>query len=269
MTRDERWLLDEKYGGVATPQFEADCARLATGEPLGYVIGWQPFLGLRISLNSHPLIPRVETEWWAEKLLSAYAPDSWAGHSAVALRAARPSLTTASRPAVESPVALLDLCAGSGAIGCAALKMLPTAEVYFGEIDATHRATIEKNICENNLDNSRAHIGIGDLFEPFAGKRFDIIACNPPYIPMERPLDQSVSDYEPALALRSGTDGLDLMRRIASELPNHLSPHGVAWIECDSLHADAARSLFEAAGLQATIRTDQYHAPRFLVVSLP
>lgn len=44
MTRDEQWLLEEKYGGKETPEYEADKKRLAKGEPLGYVIGWQPFL---------------------------------------------------------------------------------------------------------------------------------------------------------------------------------------------------------------------------------
>ena len=62
MTKDERWLLDEKYGGKETPEYETDKKRLAAGEPLAYIIGWQPFLGLKIYLDSKPLIPRPETE---------------------------------------------------------------------------------------------------------------------------------------------------------------------------------------------------------------
>ena len=64
MTKDERWLLEEKYERKETPEYEVDRKRLALGEPLGYVIGWQPFLGLKIFLDSRPLIPRPETEWW-------------------------------------------------------------------------------------------------------------------------------------------------------------------------------------------------------------
>ena len=71
LNKEETWLLEEKYSGIATPEFEADCARLALGEPVAYVIGWQPFLGLKIYLDSRPLIPRTETEWWAEQLISA------------------------------------------------------------------------------------------------------------------------------------------------------------------------------------------------------
>jgi HemK-like putative methylase len=163
----------------------------------------------------------------------------------------------------------LDLCAGSGAIGCAALSRLPQAHIYFGEIDPTHEATITKNIRENNLEVSRADIRIGDLFEPFKGLQFDVITANPPYIPRNRVLPASVANYEPELALRSGTDGLDLIRRIARELPEHLTKDGVAWIECDSTHATAAWVLFTEQGFKTEIRTDQYGSPRVLVVSYP
>ena len=239
MTRDEQWLLEEKYGGLRNPRFEEDRNRLAAGEPVGYVIGWQPFLGLKIYLDSKPLIPRPETEWWTEQLLGAFPG---------ALR-------------------ILDLCAGSGAIGCAALAKLQNAHVYFGEIDPKYEATIRKNIRENGLDESRASIGIGDLFEPFGDMKFDVIAANPPYIPAGRALPGSVADHEPAKALYAGEDGLAVIRRIATELPKHLAEGGTAWIECDRAHADAARALFQAQGFSAEIRTDQYGEPRVIVVS--
>ncbi|MEK7604681.1 MAG: HemK/PrmC family methyltransferase [Patescibacteria group bacterium] len=287
MTKDELWLLTEKYGGALSPAYEADRARLASGEPLAYVIGWQPFLGLKIYLDSHPLIPRPETEWWVDALLRE--PSRGVPEKRVPQRVgARGGDFSAEKDAAllegtldEAPLKFLDLCAGSGAIGCAALK-LTDADIYFGEIDPAHQATIEKNVRENDLDASRAHIKIGDLFEPFGDMRFDIIACNPPYIPTERVLEKSVADYEPALALRSGNDGLDLIRRIATELRQHLTPAGVAWIECDSAHAaaptprgggapitsvGAACALFTSAGFSATIRTDQYKVPRVIVVS--
>ena len=222
MTKDEQWLLEEKYGGVRTPKYEVDKKRLAIGEPLGYVIGSQPFLGLNIFLDSRPLIPRPETEWWTEQLLNKLTQSG----------------------CVHDELRFLDLCAGSGAIGCAVLARMPNAQVYFGEIDPAHEATILKNIRANNLDESRAHICIGDLFEPFKNQKFDIITANPPYIPADRVLDNSVTDYEPARALFAGADGLDLIRRIASALPKHLASGDEAWIEVDSAHAVAACALF-------------------------
>ncbi|MFA5998295.1 MAG: HemK family protein methyltransferase [Candidatus Paceibacterota bacterium] len=244
MNRDEQWLLEEKYNGIATATYAADRERLAAGEPLGYVIGWQPFLGLKIYLDSKPLIPRPETEWWTEQLLN----------------------TLTSRESAE-PLHLLDLCSGSGAIGCAALARLPNTRVSFGEIDPAHEATILKNIRENGLDESRASVRIGDLFEPFDNLKFDIIAANPPYIPAGRALPTSVAEHEPSRALFAGEDGLAVIRRVAEELPKRLAEGGEAWIEFDSAHAAAACALFAAQNLSAKIRTDQYGTPRLLVVS--
>ncbi len=238
--REEKWLREEKYGGADTDAYQRDVARLRAGEPLAYVIGSIPFLGLTIHLDSHPLIPRPETEWWTEKLIATLSPG----------------------------VRVLDLCAGSGAVGCAILKQVPDARVSFGEIDPAHGETIAKNIRENEIDASRADIRIGDLFAPFADvppSTFDVIAANPPYIPSMRALDDSVAKYEPALALRGGVDGLELVRRIASDAPRWLTEGGALWMEVDSEHADAARDLVEAAGLRASIIPDQYERPRLIV----
>lgn len=245
MTRDEKWLLDEKYAGdISAPGFSRDCKRLGAGEPLAYVIGWQPFLSLNIYLDSHPLIPRPETEWWVEHMLAQ-----------------------TSQSVRDQPLRILDLCAGSGAIGCSALARLPNAHVSFGEIAQTHEATIRKNIRENNLDETRADIRIGDLFAPFRGERFDLIATNPPYIPSKRILDPSVSKHEPHHALFSGGDGLTLTRRIAKKLGDYLTPNGDAWIEIDSAAAQKAAAIFSEHGFNSEIRTDQHNAPRVLVVS--
>ncbi len=242
-SREERWVLDEKYGGTPNPGFEEDRHRLAAGEPVAYVIGHTPFLGLTIRLDSHPLIPRSETEWWTERMLKAVR-DEWGA----------------------SKIRFLDLCSGSGAIGCAALARLPQADVHFGELDGAHEATIRANIRENGLDGSRAHVGIGDLFEPFPKLRFEVIASNPPYIPAHRVLDPSVADFEPPAALFAGNDGLAILRRIARELPEHLSPDGQAWIECDHANAKNARALFESEGFATELSPDQHGILRLLVV---
>ncbi len=264
MTKDERWLLEEKYGGEESPGYEADRKRLACGEPLAHVIGWQPFLGLKIYLDSRPLIPRVETEWWAGQMLQSEAVQQKMGVGlGLAARSAHIFCCAGSR------LTFLDLCAGSGAIGCAALARAEGARVSFGELDPAHEPTILKNIRENHLDATRADIRIGDLFEPFAGMTFDIIAANPPYIPAGRTLPASVTDYEPALALFAGNDGLAIIRRIAAELSAHLAPGGKAFIEIDTAHAALACALFSARGFRAETLNDQFDRPRVLVVSYP
>lgn len=263
-------------------------------EPLAYKIGDQPFLGLTIYLDSHPLIPRPETEWWTEQLITAIQTKQEASRKKEGVGLARPKSTRG--PILEAlrsataraggkfsaenysvlenrtshvSLAILDLCAGSGAIGCALLSKIPNAHVFFGELDPSHETTITKNIQQNNLDASRASVRIGNLFIPFENKVFDFIAINPPYIPSERILQKSVSEYEPALALFSENDGLGLIRRIATELPQHLKKGGSAWIECDHSNIHEARTLFEAAGFTVEIHSDQYQVPRILVVSFP
>lgn len=232
-------LIRDKYDRhVSEAVLAVDLGRLAAGEPLAYVIGWQPFLGLRIHLDSKPLIPRPETEWWTEELV---------------------------RYIGDRPLRVLDLCAGSGAVGCAVLKHAPNVPVTFAELMPEHEQTIRKNIRENGLDESRAQVHTGDLFTPLAGERFDIIAANPPYIPDERALDASVTDFEPREALRAGADGLELIRRIAAEAPTHLTVGGELWLECDSEHASLAEALIAAHALRTELRTDPYGRPRLVV----
>lgn len=239
ISRDDREaLIRDKYDGDQTADLTDDIRRLSEGEPLAYVIGWIPFMGLRISLDSHPLIPRPETEWWTELLVRHL-----------------------SAKYDSKPFSFLDLCAGSGAIGLAVLKHFPAVTVSFGELVPEHAELIRKNIELNKLDATRAHIHTSDLFETFGEERFNLIACNPPYIPNKRTLDASVTEYEPPLALFSGKDGLDLIKRIAKEAPHHLQPGGELWIECD------IENIAEAADLlpRSEIRTDQYGRPRLLM----
>lgn len=275
MTKDEQWLLEEKYGGVESDAYKEDCARLQNGEPLAYVIGWQPFLGLKIFLDSKPLIPRVETEWWTEQLLKKACGEPVctteglprATASGMSKFSAENCAYPKASTSVRQEIKCLDLCAGSGAIGCAMLARLAEARVYFGEIDPEHETTILKNIHENGLDDFRAAVRIGDLFAPFSGMTFDLVVANPPYIPANRVLEKSVTEYEPALALFSGDDGLDVIRRIARELPTYLASQGEAWIEVDAPRAAAARALFVEQGFSVVILPDQYDQPRVLVVS--
>jgi release factor glutamine methyltransferase len=230
--------------------------------PEAYRLGSIPFLGVDISLASRPLIPRVETEWWTEQLARRIVEGA-AGRRPEARRPA--SGPGRARQNAPRGLRILDLCAGSGAIGCALLAALPGAELSFGEIDPAHEPTIRENLRRNGL--GAAEVRIGDLFAPFAGERFDIVVANPPYVPEGRALPSSVADYEPALALRAGADGLALIRRIARGLAAYLLPGGEAWVECDSAHAEAAAELFRAEGFSARILPDQYARPRVIIAS--
>lgn len=240
--KEEELLVRDKYGGDREAATDRDRERLSEGEPLAYVIGWIPFLDIKVDLSSRPLIPRPETEWWTEELI-AHARERFG----------------------SEPFAFLDLCAGSGAIGLAVLKALPNARVTFAELKPEHLESIRKSFGMNELNASRATLVASDLFEEIP-ERFDMIATNPPYIPEGRTLEQSVAAYEPVEALFSGTDGLSLIRRIASEAHEHLLPQGELWLEADIANVEEARSLLMDGGATAAeIRTDLYGRPRIVV----
>lgn len=229
-------LIRDKYAGDRGADMMADLSRLARGEPLAYVIGWVPFLSLHLDLDSRPLIPRPETEWWTEKLIT-YLKKKYGDQS----------------------FTLLDLCAGSGAIGLSILREFPNARVSFGELIDDHAEQIKRNLEKNDLDASRADVRAGDLFAPFT-ESFDIIATNPPYIPEDRKLEDSLS-YEPKEALYAGADGMDLIKRIITEVPEHINEGGELWMECDIDNIETARLLLP----NSEMYSDPYGRPRLLV----
>ena len=105
MSQDIEWLLEEKYSGEKNDAFFADCKRLALGEPLGFLIGHVPFLDTTIYLDSKPLIPRPETEYWTEAVIAD-------------IKTNYPARDLENTPGAEQ-LRVLDLCAGSGCIGVA------------------------------------------------------------------------------------------------------------------------------------------------------
>ncbi len=256
-TQNTELLLREKYSGNFETDLSKDLERLAKGEPLAYVIGWIPFLGLKIGLDSKPLIPRPETEWWTDMLI-----------------------THLRERFGENSFRLLDLCAGSGAIGLSVLAKLPNAQVSFGELFAEHIQQIWTNLRVNALDESRADIRQSDLFESFienhflteqntediSNTRFNIIVCNPPYIPVGRKLPESISAYEQHEALFAGSDGLEIIKRIVMEAHNFLGSHGELWVECDVSNIGEAAKLIEARGAKdVAIHEDLYGRRRLIV----
>lgn len=209
-------------------------------EPEAYRIGHVPFLGTTIWLDSHPLIPRTETEWWVEKVL----------------------------PEIKGSVRVLDLFAGSGCVGVAVLKHTE-AFVTFGEFDARHIPTIERNVRENaNL--SRAQIVQTDVWSRLSGT-FDFVLANPPYLSQARidRIEPSVLEHEPVGALFADDDGYALIEATLIGLQDHLAPKGQCWVEHEPEHAP--RILVSAArlGLTATNNKDQYGILRYSVILKP
>lgn len=242
MSQDEQWLLKEKYKGKKTKGFFTDLKRLISGEPLAYVIGYVPFLDCQIWLDSHPLIPRPETEYWVEEAIRSIKKKG-------------------------SEVKILDLCAGSGCIGVAVAKALPKSRVAFAEIDGEHLTTIQENLAQNiSMIDNRFELIESNLFENVSG-RFDFILTNPPYIdPALDRTEDSVKNYEPHLALYGGQNGLEIIAQIIKQATHHLSSEGELWIEAEPEQMKDIVELLKSAGFHDTkVHVDQYGVDRFVV----
>lgn len=169
--------------------------RRLDGEPVAYIIGEWEFYGLPLDISREVLIPRADTEVLAERaILLAKA----AGEGS----------------------RVLDLCAGSGCVGLAVAANVPECRVVLADLSEGALRVCKQNVRRNNL-NARVTCVQADATQApdSALWDFDVIACNPPYIPHAdlEGLDVSVRDYEPWGALDGGEDGLDFYRIIAAK----------------------------------------------------
>ena len=213
-------------------------ARRESGEPLQYVLGYVEFMGIRFKCDGRALIPRMDTEALCEK--------------AIAFLAERGGSRSA-----------LDLCAGGGAIGLAVKRALPSISVVLSDVDPRAISLARENAESLRLD---AEFAVGDLFLPVAGRRFDAVLCNPPYV---RSGDMASLPREvlaePAIALDGGRDGMDFYRRVADGLPDFLAPSGAAFLEVgDGLADDVARMMGRVG--EVSIYSDLSGARRVVAV---
>ncbi|WP_151481958.1 putative protein N(5)-glutamine methyltransferase [Streptomyces albicerus] len=194
--------------------------RRVAGLPLEHVLGWAEFSGLRIAVEQGVFVPRRRTEFLVRQ--------------AVAL-------------APEAPL-VVDLCCGSGAVGAALAASLPGAELHAADIDPAAVRCARRNV------GGRGHVYEGDLFEPLPRTlrgRVGVLAANVPYVPTEEVelLPPEARDHEPLVALDGGGDGLDILRRVAAEAPEWLTPGGSLLVETSERQADRAVETFARAGL--------------------
>jgi ribosomal protein L3 glutamine methyltransferase len=121
---------------------------------------------------------------------------------------------------------VLDLCTGSGCLAILAALTFPRARVDAVDLSAGALALARRNVATHRLGN-RVTLHRGDLFQPLARQRYDLILTNPPYVDA-RGMAKLPPEYrhEPRMALAAGDDGLDLVRRILDEAPRHLRAGG-------------------------------------------
>jgi ribosomal protein L3 glutamine methyltransferase len=195
--------LDRPVDAAAAHRIEALAARrIATRAPLAYLLREAWLQGHRFYVDRRTIVPRSHI---AELLPVGLAP--WLG--------ARP------------PRRILDLCTGSGCLAILAALAFPRARVDASDVSAAALAVARKNVASYRLGR-RVRLVRSDLFAALGGTRYDLILCNPPYVP-RRDMRRLPAEYrhEPALALASGRDGLDFVRRLLAEVRGRLTDDGL------------------------------------------
>jgi len=155
---------------------------------------------------------------------------------------------------------LLDVGTGSGAILISLLKEMPGWQGVGVDISPAALAVARHNLAVHQLDE-RGQLLEGDLAD-LPDRRFDLIVSNPPYVTTTQwnELMPEVRDYEPALALLGGADGLDCYRKLVAQVDACLNPGGWLLVEIGADQADAVSALFTAAGLTELFLRHDYGA---------
>ncbi len=206
--------------------YQAALARRRTGEPVAYILGRQGFWSLDLDVASHTLIPRPDTELLVETALALL-------------------------PA--APLQVLDLGTGTGAIALALACERPAWQVT--GVDRVPEAVALAKGNGIRLQLANARFAESCWFSALAGQRFQLIVSNPPYIAVADPhLSQGDVRFEPSSALVAGIDGLDDIRLIIEQAPEHLLAGGWLLLEHGFDQAEAVRELLVQRGF-ATVES--------------
>jgi release factor glutamine methyltransferase len=218
------YVPDDSFENAA----ESLLQRRISGEPMAYILGEWEFYGLPLNVNHHVLIPRVDTEVLVDAVRDVLR-DNLNG------------------------VRVLDMCAGTGCVGLAIAANLPFCRVLLADKSQEALKISRSNTIRNNLTRRVTSIELDALeAPPMLLGLFDIIVCNPPYIPTGdlKELDRSVREFEPLMALDGGTDGLRFFRSISSEWKSVLKDEGLLAFECGAGQAEQVRAIMEQNGFK-------------------
>ncbi len=195
--------------------------RRANREPFQYIVGRQEFYGLDFVVTKDVLIPRPETELLVETAIEI-------------LRDA------------ENP-AFCEVGIGSGCIAVSILHQLKSARAVGLDISPKALEIARKNAATHAVLN-RLELKTSDIFEVLNEEKFDLIASNPPYIPIDaiKDLQPEVRDFEPIFALTDDKDGLSIVEKIVVESPKYLKENGFLLMEIGFGQAERAREMFPA-----------------------
>lgn len=230
--------------GTGSDDLDGLVARRVAGEPLEVVVGWAEFCGLRIGIDPGVFVPRRRTELLVGE-------------------AARLA------PRTAEPVVVLDLCCGSGALGVALAHLLGAVELYAADVEPA-----AVRCARRNVGAVGGQVFEGDLDQPLPASlrgRVQLLVANVPYVPTDAIalMPPEARLHEPRVTLDGGSDGLEVLRRVASVAPRWLAPGGHLLVETGAAQVPAAVDAFGRAGLAARVVVDEDAGATVVVGTLP
>jgi release factor glutamine methyltransferase len=246
LERDRAWLFahtEFELDSAAAEKYFELVARRASGVPTQYLTGKQEFWGLEFEVTPEVLIPRPETEHVIEVALERLGP-----------------------PRKNDLLRIADVGTGSGCIAVALARELPNAEIVATDISAPALEVARRNASRHAVASRIQFIETNLLDAVWHGSRitgheivsrpFDLIASNPPYIPLaERAsLQREVRAHEPEIALFAGDDGLAVYAPLIRDAAAQLRPGGILVLELGYNSLAGVRELIDRAGVWSEVR---------------
>ena len=213
-----RW--DEQVPPLRLRRFRVNLNRRLKREPTAYILRHREFYGLGLFVDRRVLIPRPETELLVEKTIELVG---------------------------ERPLRVMEAGTGCGAVAIALAHHLPLARLWATEISPLALQVARRNRRRYHLGH-RLRLLQGDLLIPLSFQ-VDIIVANLPYV-RDAEIDglpPEVRDYEPRPALAGGPDGLDVVRRLLTQVAQRLKPGGWLLLEVGYGQAKAVTALVRGA----------------------
>lgn len=207
--------FEKPLNGEELARYRSMVTRRGRREPLQHILGSQEFCGMEFEVTPGVLIPRHDTETLVQEALTRM-------------------------PAAAS---VLDIGTGSGCIAVSLAKQLPAAAVTAIDISRAALTVAMRNAEKNSVAIEFLQ---GSLCEPVAGRHFDLIVSNPPYIPSRDIdlLEPEVRDFDPRDALDGGADGLEIYRSLIPSALSCINPGGWLLLEIGAGQAQAVKDIF-------------------------